>query len=227
MTTATRRDRRGGSASPRRWRSSRSSQRWSARSAPRNGSARPTPGRRRTLPSALPERTWYTPLVLSNHRPESLSVTLPCRLAAPLSETDTPTTVIATARKPDRVEGLEITRVDEALDIRLGGVLLHRLPLGAERLNGSSCANQLRMADKSWFVANTAGDLIAQGDIESLPFVSGLFSGVDLRSENAPSIVVTTTVHATRTTTRQESRGRWRRWPLFRPSCSFRSQSVR
>ena len=53
-----------------------------------------------TLPQRDPEALWYTPLLLSHHIPESLSVRVPCRLPSPLPGASRPTTVLATARFP-------------------------------------------------------------------------------------------------------------------------------
>ncbi len=68
----------------------------------RNMSGRRTRGRRpRCLPPA-PERVWYTPLLLVRREPESLSIRVPCALPRPLPRADSPATVLATARFPER-----------------------------------------------------------------------------------------------------------------------------
>jgi Mycobacterial cell wall arabinan synthesis protein len=156
-----------------------------------------------TLPDATPESAWYTPLLLSAHRPESIAVTLPCAQAPALAAAEAPTTVLATARRPERVGGLEITRVGDSLDIALEGRVLHRLDLGEEELDGTVCAFRLHMADGTWALEDGAGQLVEQGAIERLPFVSGLFSDLDARSAAAPSVELTTAAHATRVSPRQ------------------------
>ena len=156
-----------------------------------------------TLPAEKPERAWYTPLFLIRHAPEALTVTLPsCALPPALPQAETPTTVLATARYPDRVEGLALTREGDRLRVTLGDRVLARADLGAGPLDGA-CSYELRMADSAWVLEDAGGAVVASGELDRRPVVTGLFSALDLRADGAPRAEVTTEVHATRTTTRQ------------------------
>ena len=55
-----------------------------------------------TLPAEQPERLWYAPLLLVTHRPEGLSVRVPCALPPALPGAGARATVLATARDPNQ-----------------------------------------------------------------------------------------------------------------------------
>ena len=156
-----------------------------------------------TLPARTPDRAWYTPLLLTFHRPDEISATLPCALAPALPDAASPTTVLATARRPDNVEGLAVTRAGDRLEIAVGDRLLERVDVGAETLDGQECGYRLSIAGARWSLETGNGHLVGQGRLERAPMVTGLFSSLDLRSAGAPAVEVTTAVHATRTTTLQ------------------------
>lgn len=157
-----------------------------------------------TLSAETPERVWYAPLLLNFHTPERLTVTVPsCVLPPALKRAESPTIVLATARYPDRVEGLALTRVGERLHVRLGERQLAQVSLRRPLLAGDGCAYRLQMAGSGWSLEGTGGDVVASGELDRLPVVTGLFSALDLRASNAPGIEVTTEAHATRTTTLQ------------------------
>lgn len=156
-----------------------------------------------TLPERTPERSWYTPLLLAAHRPDAINATVPCVLAGPLSGDEARSTVLATARYPERVEGLALTASDGRLEVRVGDELVTRVDLSAANRNGEECAYRIGMSPGRWRIEGTGGAYVREGELERFPVVTGLFSDVHLRAEGAPSIAVTTGVHATRTTSRQ------------------------
>ena len=156
-----------------------------------------------TLPAETPDRAWYTPLLLVRYSPDAISATMPCTLAPALTKVESPVTVLATARHPERVRGLVVTRSGERLEVKIGDRVLGRAELRPDTLDGGECAHRLRMADGRWTLEGSRGEVVGEGTLGQLPVVTGLFSNLDLRSEGAPSIDVTTAVHATRATTLQ------------------------
>jgi hypothetical protein len=155
-----------------------------------------------TLPETKPGRAWYAPLLLVRYSPDAISANVPCTLAPALSKSDGPVTVLATARYPERVRGLAIRSSGDRLEVTVGDRVLSRVGLSRDMLDGGACAYRLRMADEQWTLERQ-GEVVGAGALDLLPVVTGLFSNLDLRSEGAPSLEVTTAVHATRTTTRQ------------------------
>ncbi len=154
-----------------------------------------------TLPREEPDRLWYTPLLLIRHQPEVLSTDLPCALPPFLPNADRPGIVLATARYPEKVGGLAITRSRNELVVAVGGVELDRIALPAG--GGSECAHRLTFAGGGWVVSGGPNGIERRGVVQGMPIVTGLFSGLDLRAGPAPSVDVRTQVHATRVTARQ------------------------
>lgn len=152
-----------------------------------------------TLPEGTPMKLWYTPLLLSRHRPETLTATLPCALSPPLAGAGPETTVLATARYPERAGGLSMTARagrGEQLEIAVGEDVL----AGITR---AGCPHVLTIAGSRWSLVTTTGRTSAAGILEQMPMVTGLFSELDLRTGAAPLVVVDTGVNASRTISRQ------------------------
>jgi arabinosyltransferase C len=61
----------------------------------------------------------------------------------------------------------------------------------------------MRLADGLWAIEGGPEAVRLGGSLETMPVVFGLFSGLDLRSSEAPTVEVTTTVHDTNATARQ------------------------
>ena len=101
-----------------------------------------------------------------------------------------------------RQRGLAVTRVDDVLTVSVGGQVLARLRAPAGAADGA-CAFRVRFADGLWAIEGGSEAVRLGGSLERMPVVFGLFSGLDLRSPDAPSVDVTTTAHDTRTTARQ------------------------
>jgi Mycobacterial cell wall arabinan synthesis protein/EmbC C-terminal domain len=151
--------------------------------------------------SQPPDRLWYTPLLLVRHRPESIAANVPCSLPAPLQGAALPPTVLATARFPERSGGLQLLATSGTLTVKVGTNVLTRAPL-ENTPDADGCAYSLRLGSTEWSLEGGPAKLVRRGSIEAAPTVTGLFSGLDLRS-GGPSIDLTTAVHATRATARQ------------------------
>ena len=154
-----------------------------------------------TLPSGDPDRLWYTPLLLIRHQPEVLTTDVPCTLPPFLPEADRPGLVLATARYPEKVGGLAITRTRNELVVAVGGVDLDRIALPAG--GDDDCAHRVTFAGGRWAVSGGPNGVVRQGVARGMPVVTGLFSGLDLRAGPTPTVDVRTQVHATRVTARQ------------------------
>jgi arabinosyltransferase C len=157
----------------------------------------------RTLSAGTPSRLWYTPLLLIQHVPETLSATVPCSLPSPLPAAERPVVVLATARFPDQSGGLAVTHVRGLLVITVGDRRLDRVGLPPDTRGGDGCAYHLRLSPGRWSIEGGHQDLTHTGPLVRMPVVDGLFSALDLASGTPPSIDVTTAVHATRPVVRQ------------------------
>jgi cell wall arabinan synthesis protein len=157
----------------------------------------------RSLPHAHPSRLWYTPLLLSHRVPESLSALVPCRLPAPLPQADSPTSVLATARHPDRSNGLEVTRSGTLLTFRIGTSVIDEIRQPTDASAGGHCAYQLTIADGRWALAGGPKASLHGGVVPVMPVVNGLFSGLDLRSSSRPSIDIAVVPQSARPILRQ------------------------
>jgi len=155
------------------------------------------------LPSGTPSRLWYTPLLLIGRTPETVSARIPCSLPAPLPAAARPTTVLATARFPERSRGLAVTRSDGRLVVGIGDRVLSRLDLPTASASDPECAYMLRIAGSRWSLEGGPDQVTLGGGLEAIPVVNGLFSALDVRSGTPPSIDVTTAVHASQATVRQ------------------------
>lgn len=153
------------------------------------------------LPAKAPSQLWFSPLLLAAHRPETLIAAVPCRLPSRLRNAVTPTTVIATARDPKRARALSITSDRGRVVISVGGKELQQLQL-PDRTTAAPCTFDLRLEGDQW---SLSGSEIATrtGELEEMPRVFGVFSGLDLRNAQRPTISVTTVPHATVPITRQ------------------------
>jgi len=151
-----------------------------------------------TLPSGTPSRTWYTPLLLTHHRAESVSAEVPCEPPPALAEAARPVTILATARFPERNGGLAVIRRSEQLVVRVGAVEVAHAALQAGGADGEGCRYRLSLAGGRWTIDGGPDAAVLSGGLPAMPVVTGLFSGLDLGSGNGPSIRVTTAVHASR-----------------------------
>ena len=126
---------------------------------------------------------------------------IPCSLPPALREAERPTTVIATARAPQAVGGLAVSREGDLLTVGVGGQVLGEATL-SESATDEACAYRIQFVDRRWSIEGgpDAEPVALTGSLERMPLVFGLFSGLDLRSPQAPTVDVTTTVHDTRTT---------------------------
>jgi hypothetical protein len=156
----------------------------------------------RAVSERTPERLWYTPLLLVRQEPESLALRIPCASPPTLRDADSPTTVVATARDPHTAGGLAVTRTRDVLTFSVGAEVLARLRAGSGVADGE-CGFHARLADDRWAIEGGPDAVRLEGSLERMPVVFGLFSGLDLRSSDAPTVDVTTAVHKTTATTRQ------------------------
>ena len=157
-----------------------------------------------TLPEESPRRLWYTPLLLASQVPESIVANLPCTAALALRELTTPTALLSTTRFPDRTGGLLVTSTKDELTISVGARELARLKsTAAEQPGATECGYRLTVADGGWSIGGGPDNLALSGRLKALPVVTGLFSGVDVRSRPSPSVAITTKPHMTRSTSRQ------------------------
>jgi hypothetical protein len=100
------------------------------------------------------------------------------------------------------VGGLAVTLLGGQLVLTIGDDTLERVSLTSPDA-GEACAYRLRVGDGMWSLEGGATGAASGGSLDAMPVVTGLFSAIDLRTGSAPSIDVTTTVHATEVTLRQ------------------------
>jgi hypothetical protein len=156
----------------------------------------------RVVPERTPERLWYTPLLLVRQKPDSIALRIPCASPPILRHADSPTTVVATARDPRTAGGLAVTRTRDLLTFSVGGEVLGRLR-ASDGVADAKCAFHARLTDGRWAIEGGPEAVRLGGSLERMPVVFGLFSGLDLRASDAPTVDVTTAVHKTTPTTRQ------------------------
>ena len=154
------------------------------------------------LPNATPPRTWYAPLVLMRHRPEAITATIPCALPPALPAARNPVTVLATARVPERSGGLAVLRDSQTLVVKVKRNVLTRVDLPSASA-GSRCHYELHFGSGRWSITGGPNQIEEGENLETLPFVSGQFSELDLRRPSLLKIEITTAVHTSRTTQRQ------------------------
>lgn len=157
-----------------------------------------------TLPEETASSVWYTPLLLVRHQPESIAARIPCSLGPALPGAARPTTVLATARYPERTEALAVSLRGNRLVIGVGRRILHRVDTVPAPARLSDCAYDLSIGSGHWSIRGGPNKFDYQGSIDEMPRVTGLFSALELRSGQRPSIDVTTAVHATHPTVRQK-----------------------
>jgi hypothetical protein len=153
-----------------------------------------------TLAGEAPEAVWYTPLLLVRERAESLVARIPCAPALALPGAEEPHTVLATARNPGARGAFEVVLEGSEGVVRANGQELARVPLGE---GGAGCVHTVRLGDGGWMVEDGRRSVVAEGGLESMPYVSGVFSELDLQAGPAPAIELTTAVHATHPVARQ------------------------
>ncbi|MGH3133504.1 MAG: arabinosyltransferase domain-containing protein [Gaiellaceae bacterium] len=146
-----------------------------------------------------PEQTWYTPLLLVSRVPESIDVTIPCERLVTLGSVGRPSTVLATARDPRSVDGLQVTVGRDSLNIAVGSRQLTSVPWPPSR---GSCPFSLRVTDGELELPDRTVALRTSYPGQ-MPSVSALFSELDLRRTAGFGVVVATTTYATTPTTKQ------------------------
>jgi Mycobacterial cell wall arabinan synthesis protein/Arabinosyltransferase concanavalin like domain len=155
----------------------------------------------RSLHEAAP-RLWYTPLILIRHVPASLTAELPCARSRPLRAAGRPLMIAATARDPRASAGLAVYEQGRQLVITVGDERIARAPLAAIR--ETQCVYRLRLANGRWSLVGGPNSVKSGGALAAMPTVTGLFSAVDFRVEHLPRMAITTAVHATRSSHRQQ-----------------------
>jgi hypothetical protein len=142
---------------------------------------------------------WYTPLLLSARVPEAMRVTLPCHRVAPLTRSSERTVVLATVRRADSsATGLVITQTGRSLTARTGSRVLVSVPL--ERESTGQCSYELDIHNGRWTVTGGPRQTSLSGELGFMPEVNGLFSAVDLNSDETLNVRVTTQPHETEAT---------------------------
>lgn len=157
----------------------------------------------KTLPESAPARLWYTPLLLASRIPEKLAASIPCAIPAALASSANPVIVLSTARSSELVGGLVVTSDGERVAMRVGTTTLARTSEPGDNFNETNCVHRLEIASGRWSLKDGVTNRALGGELEQMPVVNGLFSGVDLRSETHPSIDVTTRPHRAVTLGRQ------------------------
>jgi len=141
--------------------------------------------------SSDPPVQWYSPLLLSNHRPERLVVHLPCRVA-PTSP------VFATTSAADDGTRLEVAAVGESLRVRLGQQILTEVPWPD---GASGCEGTLVFDAGAWSL-DREGMTVASGEA-SPPLLSGLYTGLDPAGSAPVRAELTTVASSSRPSSRQ------------------------
>jgi hypothetical protein len=149
----------------------------------------------REIPTTTPRAGWYTPLPLLNRVPEAIELTLPCGLSPPLRQRGR-ATVVSTARRPERSPALVASLGSERLVIETGGIERTSLPWP------ESCPLRLVVEDGELRLPGRTQRLELP-TLDDMPIVTGLFTGLDLRSGEAPDITVRTRPYATSWSARQ------------------------
>jgi Mycobacterial cell wall arabinan synthesis protein len=108
--------------------------------------------------------------------------------------------VLATARHPERVDGLSVRASEGRLVFAVGETVLDSVEI--PEVAPVDCAYRINVAGGRWSLSGGPDGIERGGTLATMPTVTGFFSGLDLR-QRPPTIDVTTQVHATRTTTRQ------------------------
>ena len=155
------------------------------------------------VPESAPPRLWYTPLLLSRHQPAIDLSEHPVLAAASVGAVHGPCSRPGNEPLSGASGGLAVTRADDELVVRVGD---DDPDSGA--IPGRPDRRQRAPSGFTW-KAGTGGstavqdDLTQAGQLPRMPTVTGLFSGLELGSDSAPSIDVVTKTHASRTTLRQ------------------------
>jgi arabinosyltransferase B len=147
------------------------------------------------IPQEAPRKGWYTPLPLLNRVPSSLEVKLPCGLSQPLGRAGR-TVLLSTTRRSQDSGGLQILLVADSIQIRVGRSDVASVPWPAScPLLVDVRAGRLRTASRDVALHTGAPD--------EMPIVTGLFTGLDLRSGSPPAVSLRTRTYATSYTGRQ------------------------
>ena len=155
----------------------------------------------KTLPDVKPHSVWYTPLLLSAHRPDRISAAVPCTLPRSLPGATRPLNVLSTARHPSRTGSLSLTATADELVLAVGERVLDRIP--RIEPTDASCVYRLQVTASGWSWEEPSHGLAETGSLDAMPVVFGLFSAVDLRGARAPAVEILSATHATRPTTVQ------------------------
>lgn len=128
--------------------------------------------------STVGDGSRYAPLLLTRHHPERLTATAPCTglAEAVAARGDAPLTLIATARRPNAVDGrgLLVTMEQGALVTRFGDRSLMRTPWPGPQDSGAACVLRVDFHESEWRV--TSGGRVLGTGRELAPNVSGLYT---------------------------------------------------
>jgi hypothetical protein len=141
-----------------------------------------------TVPTASPSRTWFTPLLLARHRPQSLDARIPCGDERTLSGAGSSTVLFATSRDPARMNGLEVVR-----DVRRGSIAIHvgraELARIQARAPERDCSLRIRYRQGAWAIARNDRP-VRLASVDAAPNVVGLITQLDLRARPDLSVTV-------------------------------------
>ena len=141
-------------------------------------------------PSAMPKRSWFTPMFLARREAQKLAVDVPCGRRGSFSGAADRVLVVATARDTALWNGLEVTRSSRPAStlVRVGDRTLARLPSPT-----ASCILHLRFEGLRWSVDRDR-ERIESGTLELPVGVTGLFTHLDIRRN--PGLRVTVRPYA-------------------------------
>jgi hypothetical protein len=143
---------------------------------------------------------WYTPLLVSRHEPETLSARIPCNPSPALRSAGSSVDVLTTARDPVRSGALSLVRLGNQLKLAVGEKVLAIVPIGG---SAGECVYRLDLGSGQWSLNGGPPGTGAQGTLDRMPVVDGLFSELDLQKGQRPSIAVQTGAHGAHTSARQ------------------------
>lgn len=151
------------------------------------------------IPEKTPSRAWYTPMLLANRIPASIDATIPCELPKRLSVTGRSATILKSARRPARVDGLLITADRRTLGIAVGSRRIATVPWPPPR---KSCPFRISVSDGELTIPGRTLALRSSHP-DGMPSVSALFSELDLRNGTGFHVAVATRTYATTPSTSQ------------------------
>ena len=152
-----------------------------------------------TWPPRVPShstRGTYAPLPLLNRVPESLEFVLPCGHSPPKRDSP-PLLAFATARNPSEAGGLEVTLQQGFVLVEVGGSEYAAAPWPA------ACPYRVRIADGVLRTSTGTSTKLRTDAPDNMPVVTGLFTRLDLTTEQRLRVSLRTRDYATSQTPRQ------------------------